>query len=637
MDGTVDRQRTPFGAFLRNVGDDLVADRGPRVPSTATARAEWRRLDKQTPPMPGESLRGLVARACKRNDIPNSWGVLQHLGLLHRNSVIVSEHPGIDPAELAYALGVAEHEVVLRRYEPTVPGRVSFQGLELNVGRIEKRIRRFSPSALADPAQRFHRAVWELKDIPFCFVGWDMLQDRCFCEGDGIVQGWTRTLNGIEECDKCGDPLHRLEPFAVPPEIRPALSILQAIVDPHAEQRSSKPSDLPPALRDADRTQLYRLIIRLARALDADAEEQPIEEPARRLNGLHLACEALGRWPSGWESLQWHDATTRHAISELRQQWRTLAPSAFIVGAGDPAVQRQASTNKRKTMPAATDAPTVVGIRPAYELARLSPEVMLAVWENALVTQHVRTHGDRNLPAFDIAELDAFASAWHDRVEPDALSYRLGIPYYGLEQIVAIGTIVADGPALPGTGHHFRSATINDFLTRISENAGADLSDPVPLKRIMESIGGRAKPWGPLVDMLHRAAVGYQLSDGICLVDSIRIDRCDADRVRSLAFERDDHTDLCFRSSMVQRDALEILNVGVGGKRLLAKLEYQGTNPRTYATVDVEKRAAAIMSIPELAARLGINWSSAHKRARLSGAKQIIPGGWDRTRLLELR
>lgn len=59
------------------------------------------RLNHAVRAMPGESLRGLIARACHDNFLPNSWGLLKVTGLLNRNVVNVSESLDIDAKKLA--------------------------------------------------------------------------------------------------------------------------------------------------------------------------------------------------------------------------------------------------------------------------------------------------------------------------------------------------------------------------------------------------------------------------------------------------------------------------------------------------------------------------------------------------------
>ena len=107
-----------------------------------------RRLTKPVIPQPGESLRGLVARACFDNFLPNSWGLLKPLGLRNRNLVNISELDDISTNCLATALGVDADEVARRRYPFLGEGCRSFFGIEVSRLRIATRVRRFAPATL---------------------------------------------------------------------------------------------------------------------------------------------------------------------------------------------------------------------------------------------------------------------------------------------------------------------------------------------------------------------------------------------------------------------------------------------------------------------------------------------------------
>ena len=410
MNGAAGRERTHFGSFLRGVGRELSTAAQQRSAAIAPGGPNWRQLFKGTTPIQGESLRGLVARACQRNDLPNSWGLLQHLGQRHRNRVLVAEDPHIDPAELAYAIRVAEQEVSARRYEPIGPQRWSFFGLDLNRSGIERRVRRFSPTALRSAGGQYHRATWELSDIPFCFEGWDMLQDRCGCEANGAIQGWTRTSTKIEECDLCGDPLHWLEPFPVPATMQPALSILRSLVDPSPERRESAQDRLLPELRNADRSTAFKLVMRIAAAIDPDAGLRPIDDPAGRLHALHSACRALEHWPDGIDAVRWHPHTSSAAIRSIQTSWFGLAPiptrdRSKTPPLGKPRIQARP-----------------IGIRTATEIANLSPEVLIKAWDHGFVPRHHRIYGTRTLPAYDPEELSSFKKDWRERIDPQAFA-----------------------------------------------------------------------------------------------------------------------------------------------------------------------------------------------------------------------
>ncbi len=622
-----DRVRTAFGAFLRDVGDELAGVVRPVGVTTPVDRSTWRQLYKSVTPVPGESLRGLVARSCRVNYLPNSFGMLQHLGLVHRNRVIVSEDPNIDPAELAWAMQVAETEVLARRYDPLGRGRVSFYGLEINAQRIEISRRLFSPTVFGmadDNRPPFHRAVWELRDIPFCLEGWDMLQDTCYCKRQGVLQGWSRTGTKVEECDACGDPLAGLEPFPVPERMRPALAILKALILPIAQERSDSLEKLPDPLRQVDRGKLYRVLVRLADEIDPNASDNPVDDPERRLGALHSACHALRQWPAGLSDVQLAPGATPHARTWIQTAWNNLAR-----------VPR--SSVRREKLPQndadVRDAP--VGIRRATEVARLSPEVLNAAWEHRLVTRHERRHGKRTLPAFDPIELVGFGQVWRERREPDSLAYDLGLPRYGLEDIAAHNGIVADGLAIPGTGPHFTPTAVQSFLQAV-EDAARPIVDTIPLTTAMRLVGGRLKPWGAAFMRLISGDLPFELMDGKVLVDRIRIERSRAHEVSTLELHASNPRNST--AMMVQNDALEVLNASFDMKHLLSGLPSKGRNPRYYRRVDVERLAATVATIPEIAARLWLDPATAYQEL---GRRDLLklavaPGAWPRSILPDL-
>lgn len=619
MEGTTERERTEFGSFLREVGHELVEARNSSVPSIPTPRADWRKLATPVKAVPGESLRGLVSRACAANHLPNSYGILQYLGQQHRNRVRVSEDPNIDPAELAYAIGVPEDDIRSRRYLSLEPSSVSFFGLKLRIPALETRVRRFAPTALLDRDKNFHRATWELRDLPFCLEHWDMLQDRCGCEGNGIVQGWTRTLTRIGECDSCGDPLALLEPFAVPQEMRPALEILAGLVDPIPSRRKNVEHRIPEQLRTADRSAVFDLVVRLADALDPEAKAKTFEEPSERLYALHEACVALMAWPRGVDDLRWHHTTKESTIRSIKCDWFGLLPLT------------EASQAAAGGSPSKVCAIQPIGIRPATQTARLSPEVLQSAWEHGILTQHHRVHGARSLPAFDPTELVALGESWRERIEPKGFAYDLGISYHGVEQLAALGTIIADGVALPGTGPHFEPRTVAEFLAKLAQPTMPLQRDTLPLVEAVTLIGGRPKPWGPILHALTSGGIKFAVREGSRRIDRIMICQADVGKICKMSFDRSQHHQTRFSDRMNQRDALEMLNVCPSGDRLLAGLPAKGRCPKTYSVEDVERRARQIVSIPEIAAHLGENPINTFNWLCDQGFREVFPGAWDRT------
>lgn len=642
-----DRALTPFGDFLRDVAKDIVPTWSSR-PAAPKGREKWPKLRTPVIPAKGESLRGLVYRACHKNFLPNSFGLLKPVGLLNRNRVLVSEGPHIQIEELAHAIGIDDHEAVSRRYPNLRRRHYSFFGLNLHKASIEDRKRNFSPTTFQQDLNRaggpradkvdltmgpFHRATWELRDIPFCLDSWDMLQDRCWCEAGGIVQRWTRTATGIHECDKCGDPLAELEAYPVPFDMRPALSILRALAHPDPIVRRQAAIGLPSDIRDCDRSQLFHLVVRIGRAVDPIASERSFEEPRARLQGLWTACNALTRWPDGIFDVTWDPDTPQSAKGKIASKWHQLSPISI-----PPTLsKRLKSSNFLNDSPNAANA---VGIRPATEIAKLSRHTLLWAWENGHFSRHQRVHGSKRLPAFDREEVARFGDDWRKRVEPVSLAFELGISLYGVEQIAALGIIPADAPAIPGTGPHFHPEAVETFfneLENISERRGVrhdeyHLQESVSLAHAMRHIGGRPKPWGPVFSLLLNRRIPFSIVDGVRLADSIAIPSRYLPAIKAATFDRCDpqYAHFQFTTRANQTDALDLLNAGVFDVRVLEGIRSEGNNPKFYDLEEVERRAKKYVCIPEIAARLGIPCPNAYQKLLTEGFVPVRPGRWDR-------
>lgn len=532
---TADMPSTGFGKLLRDVGEELAQARRSAASPTSGPTNGWRKLTVPSVPVEGQSLRGLVAHACRANDIPNAFGVLRHLGLAHRNRINVSECSEIDSEELAYAIGVDKEAVEQRRYQPTENGRRLFFGLEVRAKGIESSIRRFSPKALR--AKPHHRALWELRDLPFCFEGWDMLQDRCGCEPDGVVQRWSRTGTWVDECDSCGDPLTDLLSYAVPAHMISALGILEPLVHPDPGRRAATAARLPARLQATDRSRLFSTLITVAGAIDSYAVEAPAEQPELRLNGLFRACSALMRWPAGLSDVQLPTTVASSSSERVRAAWAALGCSHSI--RTDCASERDAratltgEVRKRNGTEATGPAPTLsrsakpVGLRPATETSGLSPQVLMDAWNFGLVTRHLRQHGPRTLAAFDVAEVEALGERWRRRCPTDAAARQLGMPSYGVEQLAAMNVLPIDEISTLD-GRPCFAPDAPDALERTLHSRSRErLNRPVSVRAAIANVGGRPKPWGPIFCAMlteDKSALPFQLLPADRLVDRLVIE-----------------------------------------------------------------------------------------------------------------
>ncbi|MBA2935664.1 TniQ family protein [Sphingomonas sp. CGMCC 1.13654] len=616
---------TPAGDFLRRAHASLPARSMPVRGSPAPA---LRRLFTSTTPIPGESLRGLVARSCAANYLPNSWGMLQYLGLNHRNRVLVSEDPQLVLADIAHAIGTDDEEILSRRYAPLRPRHVSFFGLDIHQGQIETRVRRFSPNFLSDHS--FHHAIWELRDLPFCPFGWDILQDRCFCEGtNGIVQGWTRTLVPVDCCDQCGDPLSGLVPIPVPEDQQEMLALVLTLVGTSEGERAQG-LPLPEALAHTHRSRVFDVVRRLTTALSETSEFDRTDPDAclARCAAMHAACRAVVEWPSGISSL----CPADHVVTSA---WGRLLGAYLALGSPDSATIAHANAKLAKRRSRRSNGRTIelLGLRPAGEIAGLKDDTLELLWKGGAFTRHRRRHGDRLLPAIEREELLSFALRWHDRVGIDTLAYRTGISHHGIEQLIVLDRLVANGPTVPGLPLTVTSSEASDFIARVeaAQMVGRKIVDPVRLRDAVGTIGGRLKPWGPIMAALLDGEIDFvAATEGRTLTERILIAAKDVKRLGDFTFDRSAFPDFRFESRMVKAEAMEVLNVRAGGERLLKGLQIRGKNPQTLAVSDVECRASDIISLPEIAAMMGLDCASAHHRLRRAGWPAVMPGAWSR-------
>lgn len=76
-----------------------------------------------------------------------------------------------------------------------------------------------------------------------------------------------------------------------------------------------------------------------------------------------------------------------------------------------------------------------------------------------------------------------------------------------------------------------------------------------------------------------------------------------------------------------------MLNFSSAGTKVLDALSWIGNNPKTYSIEEVERLAAAVVGLPELAARLGTDPATTHQKLKRLRIEPIVPGGWDRSAL----
>lgn len=583
-----------------------------------------RRLLRSAAPVTGESLRGLVADACARNHISNTWGMLQHFGLLHRNRVDVSESAELQVVDLAVALGTAEYEIASRRYEMAAPGHRSFFGLQLNASRIENRLRRFSPAAIGAGCS-YHPAVHELRDLPFSPLGWDLLRISCPCEPAGQRQGWTRT-NGTARCDGCGGRLDRIEPILVPAELRPSLSFLAKLVDPDAGLRAAAMTMLPSCIRTADRNMLFDVITSLGNGL---AKLDSAVNGLAACEGLARACDAVLQWPGGLTLVESKGPSQNERWARARRNYLMLDVCREEVDAV------HSSPSKATYVPSGACGRVTNNCVSALEAARhagIDEVALKEAWDQDLLTQHVRVVRGERVRAFDPDEVQAIAPQLRRAKARVRTAKLLGSTVFGVEQMIAMRLLQPGSPVGGRSQWEAHRQEAAHLIARLKRGAQDEVANPVRLSDAVRFISGRPKPWGPIFEMLLVGDLPYtwKEADSSPVTNQIVISSQHLAPLRSTAFDKAAFASENFESRWSQKDALDCINGYKNAVELLSPLAGSSTSPRHFLATEVETLAQAGVTTSDLARRSATSVTRTLMILEKAGVPQLAPGLWQR-------
>lgn len=616
-------------------------------------------------PDPRESLRSLVARTCFANGLPNSFGLLGPLGLIHRNKVNIAEGTDIDDEDLAHAMRLDVQDISSRKYAVLALDHRDFFGLQLHRGRIDNSSRRFSPAGLA--AAPFHRAVWELRDLPFCLETWDELRDRCPCptEDGPTVQRWTRTGSRVSECDRCGNSLADLPRQLVPRDLQADLAILRDLICPVVGQRENLFELLPTEIAATDRSRLFDCLRLMAQVAVGGTIAGLNDNYADAILRWHAACRALMEWPRSMPG-QWIRGDVDASVYAYRRDRyldlayekslpllgykaritaeRTLhqAPrspmrsarslSAQIAGAGAQKARRAASAKCRLER---IRRERKIGLRPASEAAKLDPDTLLRAQNEGMLRRFARRHGTKSLPAFDREEAVEFGLRWNGRISCAKAAFGWDISAFGIEQMVAVHALAASAPRFVDEGPHFTAQDLCQFLSNLAGAVSFAQGQWVTLREAMRGINDRSKPWGAVISDMLKGRIRYRLPPNFDQsLPKIEILLDDVGLVRSARFDEHAHCGVNYCPFMVQRDVCELFNLQEVKSKLISFMPSVGAMPKRFDRQIIQRKRTELLSPSELGRSHGLGARAVQKI--LAGAELHPVGGnfYERTAAL---
>jgi hypothetical protein len=476
------------------------------------------------------------------------------------------------------------------------------------------------------------------------------------------VQRWVRTQSRVSECDGCGYSLRELPQQLVPQEYRAELSLIHELISPELEETRDIAKLLPAAIASTDRGRIFdclRLLCDIAVGGVIDGLDDDFADAILR---WHAACRALRDWPHSIRGEWIRDDTTLAAYTYRRDLYLGLASEPSMT-----MVEFKRVTGKRATLTlhpnsasdSAQRSPTSlaakakklerkrararelkeqrdlafsqIGIRPAYEAAKLDPETILQAREEGLLASYERKHGPRLVPAFDRDEVTAFGLAWNARIQSSKVGYDFGISNYGVEQLVALGEMEATGIRFSADALHFTAKNISTFLEKLKDGSSDKPGPRSSLRDAMRQIDDRPKPWGPALAAMLAGRISYRLPRGFKSdLSSIEILSVDVAAITALRFERPDDAGINFAPAMVQRDVCEMFNINQTKSKEIEFLPNSGTIPKRFDCSVVETKRSELVSRMELANRFAVRWREIHSLLGGRGVRPVAEKFYDR-------
>lgn len=572
----------------------------------SSARASWT-VRRPLPPIEGESLDGLIARVAAHNMVDNALAISSLGGVAYGHRPDLSTHGWEGLPAVAECLQVDIADLQHRSYPVTDPARDLrlFFGTPLERRHLELWTRRFSPAGLRLSAH--HRALWQLRLFPFCIETWEYLLDRCpRCHA---AQRWYRT-NGIERCNYCVEDLRRAPSNRVPTEHREAALAAVGLAHPDPERRSASLKRLPDAIQSLGSGPALELLVLLLPLFDrimpgtrAGKRRAWKASPSRITAAIAKAWPLLEAWPGAALDL----LATNIAAAPSRYSDGAHGMSVYLLNsAGAYAHPDVNEAIARLRAEVDLDGPRGDAIRAitldVKALAKLlghGTQQLSRIRRLGGLPAIFTLEGSRAVVRYDAAKVAEIRRIFEIRLSFERAAWLLGISYHGVEQLAAIRLLpTITNPYFPLRygGPQTTLPGLQKLQQKIEAGANKSVPEPIRLQSAVAVVGGRLKPWGPIVRALLDGAIPYSLNQtGGRLTRRIEIDRSSLAVLAQIRFERQRHPNIPFAESMTRHDAGEALNL----------------QPKEYTPLLKCYESGDHVGSAEVALRLGINPRSA--------------------------
>lgn len=495
--------------------------------TTRTASAAIPRLLFPVEPQPNETLLGFVVRCVERNRLGTPVSFMRAVGLELKAKGDFLTRLQAELPVLAQALGMSVEalESLWGALPPTEDRKRLLGGVWLRPALVEQSARRAPPSLDAGMADD---ARWMIRPIEFCSTRWELLIDRCPNRWCSKVLTWPRA-DSLHLCRHCGTPMSSAPRCPLPRQDRHWLQWIMALFSDDGAIRQASVRRVPPYFKVETATEVFELLLAFRHAFKVSGAE-PAEEDV----DVHDYDEGeQGDWRH-WV------AAARFMLEHPRSHWDILQTRASRERAAFHLALKRIAHNSN--VPIVRSELTRInldaGHLPARALCRgweRTPEMTsnaaakeLGVTPGALgqlveakVLTPLRTRGaSGRIKLYAIADIDALKAARGEGRSSAWFRAASALPEVAVEQLVALGHLEfcrnPMSPLLYGD-RQLRVEMADMVLQGIRKTpAPSNAGDWISLAEAFMGVGGREKPWGPvLAAWLTGSLIGGLANDAV--------------------------------------------------------------------------------------------------------------------------
>ncbi|MBN8814541.1 MAG: hypothetical protein J0J06_03725 [Sphingomonas sp.] len=590
-----------------------------------TIHAPWR-LPPGRDPLPGEHLDGYVAERVAGAHLDRLLDVTSLAGASAHCFPTMTLRRSDEVAVVADCLGADPQDLAGRTYPQTDAHRRLFFGVEVDARWLEIRARRFSPTGYA--TSRHHRAMWQLRILPFCGETWEMLAEACPHPDCQARQRWTRTM-GVDRCDECARSLTSPPAPLVPERHRPNLASISSLLHWDAGRRAAAMATLPEEVRDLGPGGAVALAIRIACAASPDirSSKSPswTSDPAAWTAALADAWPMLSDWPNGFERMISERVARRvgrYADGNRGATMRFLRSATSTVER--PAVKALISRFRNDIDTDLVDArihERGIGITEAARAIGRRTGVLADLRRAGEIPALFALWNGNPVPLLCADAVRRTADATGDGVPIEEAASRLGIPRRGVEQLIASGTLEHHLDAIIAVTRPeglVGARSLDAFIGRLTALPKCHAADTVTVPVGLLAAGGRLKPWGPLLEAMAMGEIAATVADtGRGIAGRLRIRRQDLPQIEGLT---EPQTTFAYSPKMSKVDVrLELNLYSRNAAIVLDQWPNSDGHVGQVPVAAVEETVRRAMQLTELALRTGLSSMAALSAAARAG------------------